>query len=81
MALSHKSQEVQTVWQQVGSGKYTYEVNENWARMPDGMSLGEVSAAAVDSQDRVYVFQRKDPPVVVFDRDGNFLNSWGRRLN
>jgi len=25
----------------------------------------------------VYVFQRKDPPVMIFDRDGNFLNSWG----
>ena len=25
----------------------------------------------------VYAFQRKDPPVVVFDRDGEFLHSWG----
>ena len=61
----------------VGSGKYTYEVNENWGKLPEGMSFGEVSAAAVDSQDRVYVFQRKDPPILVFDRDGNFLDSWG----
>ena len=30
-----------------------------------------------DSQDRVYVFHRAEPPVVVFDRDGNFLSSWG----
>ena len=29
------------------------------------------------SQDRVYVFQRVELPVVVFDRDGNFLSSWG----
>ena len=36
-----------------------------------------VSGAAVDSQDRVYVFHRKDPPIIVFDRDGNFLSSWG----
>jgi DNA-binding beta-propeller fold protein YncE len=36
-----------------------------------------VSAVATDSQDRVYAFQRKDPPIVVFDRDGNYLNSWG----
>jgi DNA-binding beta-propeller fold protein YncE len=32
---------------------------------------------ATDSQDRVYVFQRKDPPVVVFDRDGKYLGAWG----
>jgi DNA-binding beta-propeller fold protein YncE len=36
-----------------------------------------VSAVATDSQDRVYAFQRKDPPIVVFDRDGHYLNSWG----
>jgi len=36
-----------------------------------------VSAVATDSQDRVYGFQRKDPPIVIFDRDGNFLSSWG----
>ena len=36
-----------------------------------------VSAVATDSQDRVYAFQRKDPPIVIFDRDGNHLSSWG----
>jgi DNA-binding beta-propeller fold protein YncE len=34
---------------------------------------------ATDSQDRVYAFQRKDPPVVVFDRNGTYLDSWGSR--
>jgi hypothetical protein len=32
---------------------------------------------ATDSQDRVYAFQRKDPPVLIFDRLGNYLGSWG----
>ncbi|MCH7622048.1 MAG: hypothetical protein IH870_09135 [Chloroflexi bacterium] len=32
---------------------------------------------ATDSQDRVYVFHRQDPPVMIFDRDGNYLNGWG----
>ena len=36
-----------------------------------------VSRVATDSQDRVYVFQRKDPPVVVFDREGKYLGAWG----
>ncbi len=61
----------------VGSAKYTYEVVENWARLPDGMAFGTVSAVATDSQDRVYVFQRAEPPVVVFDREGNYLSAWG----
>jgi DNA-binding beta-propeller fold protein YncE len=36
-----------------------------------------VSRVAADAQDRVYVFQRKDPPVVVFDREGKYLGAWG----
>jgi DNA-binding beta-propeller fold protein YncE len=61
----------------VGSGKYKYEVIEGWAKLPSGESFAMVSAVATDSEDRVYAFQRKDPPIVVFDRDGNFLTSWG----
>ena len=37
-------------------------------------------AAAVygDSKDRVYCFNRDpDNPVVIFDRDGNYLSHWG----
>ena len=61
----------------VGTGKYTYTVLEGWAKLPPGESFAMVSAIATDSEDRVYAFQRKDPPVVVFDRDGNLLSSWG----
>lgn len=62
---------------QLGAGKHTYELIRDWPKMPKGESLGVVSRVATDSQDRVYVFQRKDPPVVVFDRDGNYLSCWG----
>jgi len=61
----------------VGTGQYTFELIENWAKLPAGESFGNVSAVATDSQDRVYVFQRKDPPVMIFDRDGNYLSCWG----
>ena len=61
----------------VGSGRYTYEIREDWARLPTGWTFGGVSAVATDSRSRVYAFQRKDPPIVVFDRDGNYLSSWG----
>lgn len=62
---------------QVGTGKYTYEVIRDFPKLPKGESFGVISRVATDSQDRIYVFQRKDPPVVVFDREGNYLNSWG----
>ena len=61
----------------VGTGKYSYRLEQDWAKLPPGEEFGTVSAVATDSQDRVYVFQRKDPPGLVFDRDGSFLNSWG----
>ena len=64
----------------VGSGKYTYEYIPDWAKLPSGQEFGTCSAVASDSQDRVYVFQRKNPPVLVFDREGNFLNSWGEGM-
>ena len=60
-----------------GTGNYTYELIQDWPKLPEGESLGIVSAVATDSQDNVYVFQRQDPPVMVFDSDGNFLNCWG----
>ena len=64
----------------VGSGTYQYELNEKWAQLPSGWTWGQVSAVATDSQDRVYAFQRKDPPIVVFDRNGQYLTSWGSGL-
>ena len=61
----------------VGSGDFTYEVVDNWAQTPDGWSIGQAEPAC-DSQDRVYVFNRGDHPLMVFDRDGNFQGEWGR---
>ena len=60
-----------------GSGKYTYELIQDWPKLPQGEALGIVSTVATDSRDRVYAFQRQDPPVMVFDRAGNYLNCWG----
>jgi len=64
----------------VGSGKYTYRVNEEWQRPPAGLEV-RACAVSVDSQDRVYCFNRNlEHPIVIFDRDGNFLSSWGAGL-
>ncbi len=48
-----------------------------WAKLPHPMSFKEATSVAVDSQDRVYVFSRGNWPVMVFDVDGNFLETWG----
>ena len=64
----------------LGSGEHRYRVVENWAKLPDGWEFRDVAAVAVDSKDRVYVFNRGQHPMMVFDRDGKFLRSWGEGL-
>lgn len=45
--------------------------------MPTGWSFVEAVGVATDSHDRVYVFNRGEHPVIVFDADGRFLRAWG----
>ena len=53
---------------------------DHWARLPPGLSWTEVAAVATDSQDRVYVFNRGEHPVMIFNREGAFLNCWGEGI-
>ncbi len=64
----------------VGSGGFCYEVITPWAQLPTGWSFVEVVGVATDSNDRVYVFNRGEHPVIVFGPDGEFLTSWGDGL-
>lgn len=64
----------------LGEGEHRYEVVENWGRLPPGLRYSEVAAVGVDSRDNVYVFARGQNPMIVFDRDGNFLRTWGQGL-
>jgi sugar lactone lactonase YvrE len=61
----------------LGAHRLEYEVIEGWEQMPDGWSFVEVAGVACDSKDRVYVFNRGEHPVIVFDKDGKFLDAWG----
>lgn len=64
----------------VGSGEFRYEVAEGWEQLPKGWRHGDVTNVVTDSQDRVYVFNRSEHPVIVYDRDGRFLGSWGEGI-
>jgi DNA-binding beta-propeller fold protein YncE len=64
----------------VGTGRFRYEALVHWEQLPAGWSFVEVAGVATDSKDRVYVFNRGEHPVIVFDRDGRFLASWGEGI-
>ena len=64
----------------LGSGDYVYEELADWAKLPEGWTFNEVADVVVDSQDRVYVFNRSEHPMMVFERDGSFITSWGEDL-
>jgi DNA-binding beta-propeller fold protein YncE len=64
-----------------GLGSVSYELEEGWGRVPETITLGQV-AVATDSRDNVYLFNRGDHSMVVLDRVGTYLTSWGDpRLN
>ncbi|EPH46064.1 putative Peptidyl-glycine alpha-amidating monooxygenase [Streptomyces aurantiacus JA 4570] len=54
-----------------------YEPVPFWAKIPHGVWLKEATSVAVDSEDRVYVFNRGNMPVLVLDLDGQVVDMWG----
>jgi hypothetical protein len=63
----------------VGTGKYTYELVEDWVKLPKGWTLGQ-TGIVTDARDRVYLFNRGEHPLIVLDRDGVFVTSRGEGI-
>ena len=57
-----------------------FKVIEGWEKLPKGYVHKDVDGVATDSKDNVYLMTRQDARVIVYDRDGNFLRSWGEGL-
>jgi hypothetical protein len=60
----------------LGSGRHTYELVPNWAKIPDDVKLGFTHGICVDSQNRVYIFNQGAHAMCVFDEDGKLVNSY-----
>jgi DNA-binding beta-propeller fold protein YncE len=54
-----------------------YRPVENWAQLPSGMEWGQVISAYPDAHGNIWVFHRKDPPILEFDRAGKLIRSFG----
>ena len=60
-----------------GDGDHRYELVEDWARLPAGESFRDVASVRIDADDRVFVLNRSDRPVMVFDPGGERVATWG----
>jgi hypothetical protein len=61
----------------IGNGEFAYELIEDWEQLPEGISHPDVASVCTDSGGRVYLFCRGEHPVLVYERDGRFVTSWG----
>ena len=61
-----------------GIGDFRYNFVENWAKLPSGMTFKECPGVAIDSHDNVFILTRGEEPIIVLDRDGNFVRSFGK---
>ena len=65
---------------EVRTGDFNYKLVEGWGKLPEGWEFKQVAGVIVDKKDNVYVFNRGEHPIIIFNRDGKFLGSWGEGL-
>ena len=70
----------------MGSGAYTYEATHDWGVLPPQIKWGNTHGVVEDSQGHIYVHHTvhatsdSADTVVVFDRKGKFVRSWGKEF-
>lgn len=68
----------------VGEGEYKYEVTHDWGELPANIKYGNTHGVVEDSQGNIYVHHTvnaasdSSDTMVVFDRKGKFVRSWGK---
>src|SRR6266511_136357 len=61
----------------IGTGKWTYTLDESWGKLPEGMNFGLGCGIVVDSKDRVIATSRSaNPCVAIYGADGKLEETW-----
>jgi imidazolonepropionase-like amidohydrolase len=63
-------------WQRA-PGAAGYRPVPDWARLPEGMRWGQVTAAAADADGNLFVFRRAQPPILRLNAQGEFSRGFG----
>src|SRR5204862_5018009 len=67
----------------LGSGPYAYEALHDWGTLPASIAWGNTHGIVEDAQRQIYVHHtvyatsESADTIVVFDRDGRCVRSWG----
>jgi DNA-binding beta-propeller fold protein YncE len=64
----------------IAGDRIDFEPAPDFLQLPADVTLGQCSAVDFDSNGRLYLFHRGKRPILVFDREGKFLRSWGDDL-
>ncbi len=70
----------------LGSGDHVYEVTHDWGELPAEIQYGNTHGVCEDSQGHIYIHHtvaavsESSDSMVVFDRNGKFVKSWGREF-
>ncbi len=70
----------------LGEGDHRYECVHDWLVPPDSIKWGETQGVAQDSKGYIYITHtvgagsEKKDAIVVFDKNGKFVTSWGDRF-
>ena len=55
----------------------TFQPIKFWAKIPHGIWLREATSVAVDSKDNVYIYNRGNIPLLIFNSSGDLISNWG----
>jgi len=67
----------------IGEKKFQYKWIENWAKIPDtksGRENGRTHGVVVLKNGNVIVLNQADPAILIFNKDGELISSWGNRF-
>ncbi len=70
----------------IGTGAHTYEVTHDWGELPAEIQYGNTHGVVEDSQGHIYIHHtvnkasQSHDSMVVFDKNGKFVKSWGPEL-